>query len=159
MAAVLSPFSCNVLVCGKTYTAPYAGVPPSPTALPVAMSSSVAVPINPVPYTIYLPKCGAVMVVFSGFLQTGSVLTNLPADVPVFISYVNTAVPSVTMQQSVPVIATLPDVAGVCVPLTVSLALALPAGTYAFNVNLGPLGGTTPLTIGVAGTLNISWNK
>ena len=145
--------SIVTLQCGKTYTTSYRGVAGS-VPLPLVINTTTAVPISPVPYTIYLPKCGAVLVVFSGFLNTGDARANLPADVPVFLSYVNTAV-----QQSVPVVATLPNLAGVSVPFTVSLALQLPAGTYAFNVNVGPFVGTPPLTIGIAGTLNISWTK
>ena len=158
MAVVLSPYACTPLQCGKTYTAAYRATG-STVPLPLALSTTAAVPINPVPYTVYLAKCGAVMVVFTGFLDTGSASANLPADIPVFLSYVNTAVPSVAMQQAVPVVVTLPSVAGTRIPFTVSLALELPAGTYAFNVNFGPFIGSAPLTVGVAGTLNISWTK
>lgn len=158
MAAVLSPYACVSGQCAKTFTAPYRGTDGS-VPIPLALSTTTAVPVSPVPYTVYLPKCGACMVKFSGFLVTGEVTANLPADVPMYLSYVNTAVPSVVMEQAVPVFTTLPDAAGVAIPVTLSQALNLPAGTYAFTVNVGPFVGAAPLTLGVAGTLNISWIK
>jgi hypothetical protein len=64
------------------------------------------------------------------------------------------------MTQAVPVTATLPEaLSGVpqFVPVTTSLAVNLPAGSYAFNVMLGPA--VSPVTVSVSGTLNIDWVK
>jgi hypothetical protein len=133
---------CSTVAGAATYTVPYAS-----TALTLGASGTGAVPLAVAPYQFTVSKASAAMLTF-----TGSVTASASGVITLVLSYYNTAVPSVVQTQTVPITASVSS--GVYTPIASSLAVPLPAGTYAVSVLFASAG--AGLTLTASGTLNIA---
>jgi hypothetical protein len=131
---------CRSKVCAGAQTTSYDTLVP--------LSTSVATPINAVPYTVTSARTSSAAIVFTGSLTAG----DTPVNVTLSLTYTNTAVPSIVVNQVVPVVVTVP--ANSTTPVAVSLDASLPCGVYNINLNLQ---GSAAVTIGVHGSLGVSF--
>lgn len=138
-----SAFACQTSKCGATYTVPYA-----PVAL--TLGPSVPAPINASPYLVAAPCTRSAMLTFTGFLEQ-DIDGETTVVASVYLQYYNVAVPSVLVQQTVPVVATLPP--GYNVPVTACVTATLPAGTYGVQVML--TADVLGAVVQASGTLNV----
>ncbi len=145
-----APSPCAAPTCAtaalSTY---YTGTPLTFTS---AVSSLTLVP--GLTATVVCPA--AVSIVFSGTLQLQGVEGDADTTVDLTLQYYNTLLPSSVMGTVVPVRASLVALggdAGPYVPVTASLDVTLPAGTYVLQVALACVT-DVDLVVAASGTLN-----